>query len=123
MITLNVSNILEKGARSTTLTDVLAHMTPAEAKKFMNDNSKYVVLQVGNTLWLPFGHTVWTVGTSTEAAVLMWQPVLAESLYVKLPQKVITDIKETMDAFLTSAQQEPPWNKHYESVRRWMGMK
>ena len=122
VLTLDLAQILKKGARAKTIKDVLSHMTPAEAKKFMNDTATYAVLSVGDTLWVPFGHIVWSINTSPSAAVLLWQPVLSESLYLKLPADVVTDLKDTMDAFLNITMQQPPWNQHYDSIRRWMAM-
>ena len=61
-------HILDSGSSVEKITSMLAGLTPAESKKWMNEHSVIANLTSGITMWVPYDCLGWLVSTSDQVS-------------------------------------------------------
>ena len=122
MATLSLANVLQKGAKADTVSSCISNMTPADAKKWMGQNAKYVALATGDVLFIPYGTITWIVGTSPTPSSTAWFPVLSEKLFLSMEPKVREEVTRCTDDFLKGVETVAPWDRLGPVVTRFMGV-
>ena len=120
-LSIRMETLTKGGMTPSTVTAVLSHWTPAEANKWMTENTEVVHLSPGDVVFFLFGALVWTIGTSSEPSISIWCPVLSEKLFLGMPAPDREELIRMKTTFVKDAAHKHPWNKIGDMLIRWMG--
>lgn len=98
------------------------HWSPADAKKWMQENTEFVHLAEGDLYFVPYGTSCWTIGLDpSKASISIWMPLMCPQLFENLDKVTKESISQVIDEFMSLAGNQEPWSTVKEPLKRWVG--
>ena len=109
VVLLSVPDVLDKGMTCSGLRSSIQGLTPADAKRWLDDVGTKVQLAKGDALWMPPGYVPWVFGTSEGMNISAYIPLLSEGLFRKLTKDTLREVCDSFSKFLAEAKRKEPW--------------
>ena len=100
---------------------MLQQLSPAEAKKWMGKKAKYIVVSAGTTVWIPYGHVTWIIGTSEANSYGVLCPIFNQELLKKCGI-LKGEVTKFVGEFLNDPSSDGEWTPYRADMLKCLGV-
>lgn len=102
--------------------NILDELTPHDASAFASKCCKFIKLDPGETLWIPFGYRVTTFGLEKDSPTLtLWVPWFSAEALVGVEKSFLKTVLAHNISELNAHAESLLFKKNFVSIRQWFG--